>query len=250
MINYLKSQHYLMIRSKAFYILPIVCFMLMILAALILYMMGKQESYFPYNNARFYYVNVVGFSGLIIFIGIIITQFFHSKDRQHSDKVSIAYDVPLKVIYFGKLCMMLSFFTFICAISYLIMIVCGTFFFEDGKTYISDFILSVINMCPLVIGMLAITHALMSIRMKTIGVIIVVLIFLQIGVHRMLYGLTLLSKGFQPLYQLTPQYLFDRILQDYMTGDVSLDITYWLVGLSIGGIGLFIGYLKFKKLEY
>ncbi|PTH67806.1 hypothetical protein BU582_05425 [Staphylococcus agnetis] len=250
MINYLKSQRYLMLRSKAFYILPLVCFTLIIFFAITLYIMGKQGSYFPYDNARFYYVNVVGFSGLIIFVGIIITQFFHSKEQQYNDKVSIAYDVPLKVIYFGILMMIFGYFLFICLVSYIIMIVFGMLLFKDGQTYISDFTLSIINMCPLVVGILAVAHALFSMRMNAIGVIIAVLLCLQIGVHRILYGLTLLNDGFKPLFKLTPQYLFDHILELYMTGKVSLGIQYWGVGLCIGIVGLIIGYVKFKKLEY
>lgn len=250
MINYLKSQYYLILRSKPFYILPLICFTLIILAALSLYFLGKQGTYFPYDNAHFYYVNVVGFNGLILLIGIIIAQFFHSKERHYSDKLSIAYDIPLKVIYFGKLIMLLGYFLLMCLISYLIMIIFGMLLFKDGTTYISDFTLSIINMCPLVIGLLVVAHALFSIRMNAIGVIIAILLFLQVGVHRILYGLTLLNDNFKAFYQLTPQYLFDHILELYITGEVVLEIKYWGVGVCIGGFALLIGYLKFKKLEY
>lgn len=249
MINFLKSQNYLMLRSKKFYILAAVCYVLIILAGLVLYFMGQSGSYFPYDNARFYYVNVVGFSGLIIIISVIVNQFFHTKEIHQSEKVSIAFDMPKKTLYFGKFFALLYYFFTVCLVSFLILITMGSLLFEDGTRNIMLLVYSIINMAPMIFGALAVGHALFSSRMNAVGVVITILLLFT-GLKQLFYGLTLLNKGFEPIYKLTPQYLLDENLQMYISHHVDLGIEYWIIGLMMGLLSLVLGYLKFKKLEH
>lgn len=249
MINLLKSQCYLILRTKKFYIFAIICFLLIILAGVVLYVSGKQEATFPYDNARFYYINVLGFSGLLILLCIMVNQFVHSKEFQQSEKVSIAYDISKQSIYFGKFLAVLCYFSIVSIIAYVILLTLGINLFEDGWRYSLDITISFFNMAPIIFGALATSHALYSSRYKTIGVLMWIL-FIFLFSKQIFYGLMTINKAFAPIYRLTPQYLLDQNMQMYMLDKVHIDLKCWLVGLSIGIFSLILGYVKFKKVEY
>ena len=91
MINYIKSELYRVFHSKGIYIYIIVCNLLMLLAAVILFYFDKIEPTFPYGNAKFFYVNVVTAGLLIMVIGASMNMLVNSKQNKALNKISISF---------------------------------------------------------------------------------------------------------------------------------------------------------------
>src|SRR5699024_3082454 len=109
MLNYMKSERYRLLHKKSLYIIPIVSYVLIIFAAIVLALFGKYEANFPYSNNVFFYSTLLGSGLLILMIAVLFNLMLTGKDSQLI-KHAVAYDIPKTTIYWTKLILPMLYF--------------------------------------------------------------------------------------------------------------------------------------------
>ncbi|RIO48881.1 hypothetical protein [Staphylococcus pasteuri] len=249
MINYIKSELYRVFHSKGIYIYIIVCNLLMLLAAVILFYFDKIDPTFPYGNAKFFYVNVVTAGLLIMVIGASMNMLVNSKQNKSLNKISISFDTSVSSIYWGKFVVYIITFLILTIISAIVTVILGIAFFEYDQTALTNYLLSLINMAPVVFGGLALAHAINSFRVNLAIVIIIISIFYYQS-SMFIELLTIASDKFDVIYNNSPTELLDTNFKNYVNESVELGMHYWIIGLILGLVFLTIGYLFYKNKEF
>lgn len=249
MMNYMRSETYKLLRTKGIYITYALCITLLILAALTLYYFGHNGEYFPYYRADFYYNNVFGMWLFIVMIGAVINSFLTNKESKRVLKQSISFGISRATIYFSKYLVSLIAFTILCILGTIVLLTCGQLFFPKDSRAVEEFLLSLINFSPIILGAFSLVHALnMVMRRETTA--IVSFIFILLGTSTVAYILTKINKAFDVFYNLTPKVLSDRVLSEFMNHNVELSADFWISSLIITTLSLFIGYRLFKKEDF
>ncbi|MDI0014807.1 hypothetical protein [Staphylococcus caprae] len=249
LINYIKSENYRILHSKGFYIYTIICNLLIILAAITLMYFDKTTNKFPYGNAKFFYSNVISAGLIIIVIGIAFNLLVNNKESQRLVKDSISFDISLYIIFIGKFLIYICYFFIMCLISLISTIVLGLTIFNTDIQSLNQFLISLLNMAPIIFGGLALGHTLNSFKIN--GAIVVIFTSILYYYSSTLFKLlTLLSNKFEPLYKNSPTNLFYTNLNKYL--DTSNQFAYqnWIIGIILGTIFLVIGCLIFSKKEF
>lgn len=245
MINYLKSEHYRLLRKKSLYIISGVCFLLIAAAAVVLYLSQKYDPNFPYGSSAFFYMNVISGIGLILIVAFLFNMALTGKDMSIM-KQSISFGVSKHIIFWSKLLLTLSYFLLICLIGILLMIGLGERLLVNEEPSILNFLIAVINMLPIVLSGFCLIHMLKMLRVSGIYVIIT-LLFIY-GFSGDLLRIMLQSvSGLDELYQYAPSTLLEENLMNFMNYTIQFDYRYWMVGVGITVITLLIGATTFVK---
>ena len=249
MINYIKSENYRLLHSKWFYMYTLICNFLIIAAAVVLYYSEKYVNQFPYANLKFYLINVVTSAVLIVVIGVLMNIMLYDKESKALMKVSTAMDISIPAMFLGKFIVFLFYFTVMCLICLITVIISGNVFLGYDADVMNQFIISLANMVPLIFGGLALGHTLNSSRLKSSTAV-----FLTVIIYFYVPNIFLVLKNFNDglgwIYKFSPGALFSENMRMYASGDNTLGLHYWLIGLSVGVVVLVIGFLYARKFEF
>lgn len=249
LINYIKSENYRLLHSKSIYLYTIICATLIILAAFTLVYFDKTTFKFPYANLKFFLVNIVSSGLFIIAIGSAMNLIVNNKENKNIVKQSISFDISLDTIYYGKFIIFLFYFFILCLICTIVSILFGSLLFEKDYKTLNNFIISLINMSPLIFGALALSHLLNSLKINgAFSVLLTIFIYYYGG--GLLELLKFINKKWIILYNYSPTKFFEKIFHEYATDTSVIHLECWMVGIGLGVVFLIIGNLIIKKTRY
>src|SRR5690625_961953 len=124
MINYVKSENYRILRKKSLYITTAICFLLMTVAAIVLYLMPKADPNFPYSTSLFLYSNVISGGLLILIVSFLFNGTLTGRDSSVI-KQSISFGISRGSIYWSKLLLTVSYFLAVCCLGLVLIIGLG-----------------------------------------------------------------------------------------------------------------------------
>lgn len=245
MINYLKSESYRLLRRKSLHMISVACFLLIIAAAVVLYIFGKSEANFPYATSQFFYSNVIVSWILIFMIALLFNLSLTGKDLSLL-KQSISFGISRNTIFWSKLLLTLGYFLFICAIGILLMIGLGENLFQHDEQATRSFFIASVNMLPIIMSGFFTIHVLKMLRFGDVYVVMIVLFVFTLSgtVFRVLFRSI---SGLDQLYKYTPSTLLNDNITKFMDYTVQLDVRFWLVALAVSVIMLPIGVRQFAK---
>ncbi|GGB03609.1 hypothetical protein ERX37_01300 [Macrococcus hajekii] len=246
MLNFIKSENYKLLKSKGLYITYAICIALVIAAAFILNFSAHRGGYFPYYRTDFYLSNVLGMGVLLIIIGSIINSLLTNNESQKLLKQTVSFGISRTNIYFGKLFITFLYFLLLCLIGTVVMILMSYWLLPRNDAAVTDFLLALINLAPLLIGGFALAHALniSGIKDYLAGLLLVAIFLMSSSLFYVLYKL---HDAFKFLYDYSPKVLMDRILSEYMDDHVILSADYWITGLILTIVSIAISYYYFRK---
>ena len=102
-------------RKKTLHITSLVCLLLIVAAATVLYYFQKTDPNFPYATTRFFYSNVIGSGGLIIIVSFLYNFSLTGKDTALL-KNAVSFGISRNTIFWSKLILTLSYFLLICVL--------------------------------------------------------------------------------------------------------------------------------------
>src|SRR5690625_1055805 len=120
----MKSEKYRLLRKKGLHITSVICLLLIIATAAVLYFSGQSDPNFPYATSLFFYSNVIGSSALILIIAFLFNLSLTGKDMSLI-KQSISFGISRNTIFWSKLILTLSYFLVVCVVGLLLMIGLG-----------------------------------------------------------------------------------------------------------------------------
>lgn len=245
MINYMKSENYRLLRKKGLYITSVICFVLISAAAAVLSFLGQHETGFPYATSVFFYSNVISSSLLILIVAFIFNLSLTGKDT-YLIKQSISFGVSRSTIFWSKLILTLGYFLIICAIGILLVIGLGENLFIEEEHSIRNFLIASLNMLPLILSGFFMIHMLKMLKVGDVY-IFVMLLFIFIFSGDLLRMMFRAFSGLDELYKYAPSTLLDDNLMDFANQAVQFDYRYWVAGIVISVVSLFIGAKRFAK---
>lgn len=245
MLNYLKSENYRLLHKKSLYIMSFIFFLLLAAAAFVLYFMPKLDSTFPYGTSKFYYANVVSSGTMIIIVGLLFNLILAGKDTALV-KQSISFGISRNVIFWSKLVLTLGYFLLVCLVGIVFVLVLGESLLITDSESVKNFIIASINMIPLVLSGFFLIHTMKMLKIGDVFIIITLFFIYKFSGYLLLV-LFRPIEGLKDLYRYAPNSLFDQNLMNYMDDMAQLGYEYWIVGIIISCIALFIGAKGFTK---
>lgn len=245
MLNYLKSEQYRLVRKKALHITSLVCLLLIVAAATVLYNFHKADPNFPYATTRFFYSNVLGNGGLIIIVGFLYNFSLTGRDTALL-KNAVSFDISRNTIFWSKLLITLSYFLLISILGIGLMVGLGETLMTSDSQSVNDFLIAIVNMLPIVISAFFLIH---SLKMLKVGEVYIFMLVLLIFV----FSGDLLRILFRPftslheIYKYAPDTLLQENLLNFMNHTVQFGYQHWLMGVLLSLIALLIGVTKFSK---
>ncbi|HWT73910.1 MAG TPA: ABC transporter permease [Mobilitalea sp.] len=104
MLNYLKSEFYRILRSRATYLFIAVCSVLLLSSNIVLALVKRSDETFTYANTAFSIANVYTSFGFVFILCIMVTGIiFNNENSNHTFKNCVSYGITRGTIYFGKL---------------------------------------------------------------------------------------------------------------------------------------------------
>lgn len=248
MINYLKSERYRLVRKKSLHITSIIACLLIIAFAFILDFFGRNETAFPYATSSFFYSNVISSSIFIFIIVLTVSSSLTGKDLLLL-KQSISFGISRNTIFWSKLLLTLSYFLLLCLIGMLLMVGLGETLFPKEDLAMESFLIASVNMLPIVLSGFFLVHVLKMIRVPDIYTIVILIVTYTLSDD----VLKLLFRNINPLsevYKWTPSALLNENMWAFFDLNVSLEWTYWLVGILISFVALSLGAWSFNKKDF
>lgn len=253
MINYLKSEVYRLSLMKSTYFIPVSLLAFLFFMLGITYITALDNPEFPYNNANFIFMfvqsSITVVSALIPFI---VNKIFADEYGNGTFKNSIAYGVNRKILYFGKLILMMTYAIFVSAIVLILFVIGTNILMESGTTADMEsqriFIKAVFKSIPIFLAMLSFSHMLSFVVKKTSshwGIYVVVIFAFPTVLNRLLYAI---DNGFlKLLLNLTPSGLLTNISTGSLIGEPSNYRYMPIVFLLYTVISIIVGLQSFKK---
>lgn len=235
MINYMKSEHYRLLRKKGLYITGVICLLLIAAAAVVLYYSQHLDPNFPYATSMFLYSNVIGGALLIMIVGLLFNTALTGKDT-YLIKQSVSFGVSRYTIFWSKLILTLSYFLLLCVIGLLLTIALGETLLASEEQSVSNFLIASSNMIPIVLSGFFMIHTLKMLKVSEVYIIIMFL-FIYIFSGNLLYM----------LFDYTPSTLLNENLMSFMNYSAQFDYHHWVTGILIAVIFLLIGVKGFAK---
>ncbi|MBK3493486.1 ABC transporter permease [Viridibacillus sp. YIM B01967] len=245
MINYLKSEQYRLVRKKTLHITSLVCLLLIVAAATVLYYNQKADPNFPYATTRFFYSNVIGSGGLIIIVSFLYNFSLTGKDAALL-KNAVSFGISRNTIFWSKLFMTLSYFLLISVLGIGLMIGLGETLMTSDSQSVKDFLTALVNILPIVFSAFFLIH---SLKMLKVGEVYIFILMLLIFV----FSGDLLRILFRPftslheVYKYAPDTLLHENLLNFMNHTVQFGYQHWITGVLLSLIALLIGVTKFAK---
>lgn len=251
MINYINAENSRFVKSKTFRITTLVILLLIIAGTYAVYFTGGD---LPLNSssvpAHMYFRLTIGMGMFMIFINIIYLSILTTKDL-NTIPLALHNGVSRKEIYFSKFIVMLFYILITEFIFVGIIVACSRFVFKSHDIdLLNSFILSYVNLIPMIISSTALTYALMVNKVKELY---------STGAVFLLYGfpikllLTIISLKFPAVLELvpyTPAYVVDHIPSLFELGTVVFYPESFIIGLVITVLSLGIGYNIFVKRDF
>ncbi len=245
MINYLKSEQYRLLRKTGFYLTGAIGLLLIVAAALVLYAIDQADPNFPYARNDFFYANVISSGILIIIVGFLYNIMLTGKDMTLI-KQSISFGVSRTTIFWSKFILTLSAFLLICVVGIGLTIVLGEKLMTSEEQWIGKYLIAIVNMIPLVLSGFSLIHTMKLLKVGEVYIIIV-LLFTYVISGDMLRLLFRPIAGLNELYHYAPDTLLNENLMNYMDETVQFGYHYWVTGLVITAVALFIGVKRFAS---
>lgn len=243
---YLKSEAYRLYRKKGLYWTIGISLGLVILAVMALYFSLKTVNQFPYGTNRFLYVNVLTSIPIIILFGFLINRQLIRVDRRVM-KQSVAFGVPRKTIYLDKLVLTLVTFMVLCLVGVSIVILSGEFLLTAETVWFNQFMISVVNVIPVVISAFFVGHAfLMLFSNETLSIILLIALYGG-GISDILTTVASFFKINLHLNAYFPGAMLRQVFNDYMNQQAHLQINCWLVGIIVSIVSTYLGVYFFEK---
>lgn len=245
MINYLKSEQYRLLRKKSLHITSLVCLLLIVAVATVLYYFQKADPNFPYTTTRFFYSNVIGNGGLIILVSVLFNFSLTGKDADLL-KNAVSFDISRNTIFWSKLVMTLSYFLLISVLGIGLMIGLGETLMSSDSQSVKDFLTALVNMLPIVFSAFFLIH---SLKMLKVGEVYIFILMLLIFVFSgdLLRIILRPFTDLQQVYKYAPDTLLHENLVNFMNHTVQFSFQYWIIGMLLSLIALLIGVTKFSK---
>lgn len=245
MINYIKSEHYRLLRKKNLYTITIVGFLLIAAAAAVLYYYHENEPTFPYGTSTFYYSNVIAAGLIIIIVGFLFNLALTGKDTALI-KQSISFGISRQTIFWSKLCLTLSYFLLVCVLGLFLTIMLGENLLVSDNQPLSYFIIASINMIPIVMSGFLIIHVLSMLKVGQVYIVIILLFIFSFS-GDLLRMLLRSFPSLNGLYHYAPSTLLNENLMNFVNEAPQLGYRYWLTSIVISVICLWIGTKRFTK---
>lgn len=247
MINYLKCENYRLLRKKNLYITSIICFSLIIAAAVILYGSQKNDPNFPYATSLFFYSNVIGSGLLVLIVAFIFNLALTGKDSSLI-KQSVSFGISRNTIFWSKLLLTVSYFLIICLIGLVLMMSLGEILLDSDEQSVRHFLIASLNMLPIVLSGFFAIHTLKMLKVSDVYIMIV-LLFIFMFSGDLLRLIPESISGLSELYKLAPNTLLNKNLMNFMDASTQFDYRCWVTGILISVIFLMIGSKQFAKLN-
>lgn len=245
MINYLKSEQYRLLRRKSLHVTSLVCLLLIAAAGAVLAYFGKIEPSFPYATTIFYYSNVLGGGGLIILVAFIVNISLTGKDTAVL-KNTISFGIERKTVYWSKLILTFVYFLVLCIIGLSLLIGIGETFLPTESGSVSNLMVAVANMTPIILGAFLLIHSLKLLQIGDVYILVILL-----GIYgfagNLLWVLAKKFPFFKKLYEYAPDTLMSRNLMEFMDKTAHIGFPYFLTGGLLGAAAIVIGILQFSK---
>ncbi|MBM7837032.1 ABC-2 type transport system permease protein [Alkalihalobacillus xiaoxiensis] len=246
MLNYLKSEQYRLLRKKATYILPFICFLLITAAAVVLILSDQQMVEFPYATNQFFYANVIGGIILILIVAFLFNLLLTGNRELAVLKQTVSFGIGRTAIFYAKLLVTLGYFLLVCALGLTLVIALAEGLFAQGESLIQPFLVASANMLPLVLSGFIAVHSLRMIQVGEVYVIVLVLVVYRLS-GDLIRAVSNLIPGLDGVYQYAPSTLLNDNLTQFGNQSAQLDFRVWLTGLVLAALFLAIGHLKFLK---
>ncbi len=240
MINYMKSEHYRLLRKKGLYITSVICLLLIAAAAVVLYYSQHLDSNFPYATSMFLYANVISGALLIMIVALLFNSTLTGKDTSLI-KQSVSFGVSRYTIFWSKLILTLSYFLLLCVIGLLLTIALGKNLFASEEQSVSNFLIASSNMIPIVLSGFFMIHTLKMLKVSEVYIIIIFL-FIYVFSGDLLYMLF-----DNTLFDYNPSTLLNENLMSFMNNSAQFDYRHWVTGILVSVISLLIGVKGFAK---
>jgi len=110
MINYLKSEHYRLIRQKATFLIPVLLLVFMLTMLGLTFYSGLGDPDFPYNTTRFIYLTSrISFVIPLLALPFLVNYLFGSEFENGTFKNSVSYGFKRYQLFWGKLIVAFSY---------------------------------------------------------------------------------------------------------------------------------------------
>lgn len=247
MINYIKSENYRLLRKKNLYITSLICYLLITVAAFVLYVSQKFDPHFPYGTSMFFYSNVFGFGLLILIVAFLFNLALTGKDSSLI-KQSVSFGVSRSTIFWSKLMLTVSYFLLICFIGLVLMIGLGEGILASEEESVRHFLIASFNMLPIVLSGFFMIHSLKMMKVSDVYIIILLLLVFSFS-GDLLRMIPESISGLSELYKYAPSTLLNENLMSFMGGTTQIDYRYWFAGIVLSVASLIIGSRQFAKLN-
>lgn len=245
MINYLKSEHYRLLRKKSIYVTSFIGLFLIVAAAALLYYMTKIEAIFPYATSIFFYSNIVSSWFIILVIALIFNSALTGKDLAVI-KQSISYGISRNTMFWSKLILTLSYFLILCVIGIVVTIALGESLLETENGSVENFLTACFNMLPIILSGFFIIHSLRMLNVRDIYVISLLLLIFGFS-GNLLRAVFRPIPGLNELYKYAPSMQLNENFTNFLYQSAQLEIEYWITGIILSAVFLRIGVRAFSK---
>ncbi|HHX70761.1 MAG: hypothetical protein WAO56_05660 [Miniphocaeibacter sp.] len=247
MNNYIKSEIYRFNNKKTYRNTAIVLLSLVVLVAMgIVFSNIKYTVKEPLTSLVFFGI-VMSQDTFMYVAAVIIADILLGKDIGVV-KASINSGITRERIFKDKFKISLISFTIleilIIIVSFIIgVVLIGNFNINDFKLYL----VSLVNMFPIKISVLAIAHVL-GIFGNRFALLFILVIYEFLGA--ILSAASSLNIIIEKIYNISPKGISDTIKANFVKEEIIFMPRAWLVGIGIFSIVFFIGYSKYKKKDF
>ncbi|GAB2575401.1 ABC transporter permease [Gracilibacillus alcaliphilus] len=245
MMNYIKSEHYRLLRKPSLYVTSGICLLFQVMAALLLYFFNQFETDFPYATSRFLYSNVVSSGTLLVIIAMLFNLMLTGKDMSLI-KQAISFGISRTTIFWTKFMLTLSYFLLLCIASLFLIIGLGENLLSQEENSIANFLIALSNMIPLVFAGFSIIHMMRMLKVATMYIIIFLLVLFTYS-GELFWMIFRSINGLNELYKYGPDILLRNNLNHFMDQAAYVDYRCWITGIVLAFIALLIGTRKFTK---
>ncbi|OFI49575.1 hypothetical protein BG261_03060 [Floricoccus tropicus] len=243
MINYMRSEKFLLLRKVSFYIIALVAVLIPLLYLMILNQFKNVEG-FPYGNARHIYGFIIYSPYLESFIGLLIVALL-TENKNNYLKNTISFGTKRNSIYFGKLAIGLIFFVVLCLVSIFCVSTLTQVTLPTSDTLFRNYLISIINVVPLVISMVVFGYALL-INAGNPTLVLILIGFLPSIIKIANKFISALDINLS-IFSYFPSTLYAENFARFYDGSSYLMIVPWIVGIIISVVSYLVGMRSFNK---
>jgi len=207
MINYLKSEHYRLMRQKATFLIPALLLGFVYSALGLTYFSGRGNPDFPYNNTAFIYLSTrFSFAIPLAALPFLVNYLFGSEFENGTFKNSVSYGIHRWQLFLGKLVVILIATALLIPIVFIPYIIGVEWLMENsGLNYLIEFLTFSSYMSLILAGALFLAIALRFLLQHT-GAYLGVYFLLMFGVANVFGVLANLFPAFELPFRLFPLY--------------------------------------------